>query len=107
VGLAAGAGAAIGELIGYLAGYSGQGLVQDSPAYGRIAPWVNRWGALAIFVFAAIPNPFFDVAGIAAGMFRMPMYKFIPACLAGQTVKMLGFAYAGASSLSWLQRLLP
>ena len=107
VGLAAGAGAAIGELTGYLVGYSGQGLVEDNPVIERVAPWVDRWGALAIFALAALPNPFFDAAGIAAGVFRMPPHKFVPACWAGQTVKMLGFAYAGAGSLTWFQRFVP
>jgi uncharacterized membrane protein YdjX (TVP38/TMEM64 family) len=107
VALAAATGAALGELTGYLAGFSGQGLVEHSAAFGRIAPWVSRWGALAILVFAALPNPFFDVAGVAAGMFKMPLYKFLPACWAGQIVKMLAFAYAGAGSLNWFQNLRP
>jgi membrane protein DedA with SNARE-associated domain len=106
VALAAATGAALGELTGYLAGFSGQGLVENSARYERIAPWVNRYGALAIFFFAALPNPFFDVAGVAAGMLRLPLRKFLPACWAGQTVKMLAFAYAGAGSLAWLQRYL-
>lgn len=107
VGLVAAVGATIGELVGYLAGYSGQGLVEHSAVFERVAPWVNRWGAFAIFFFAALPNPFFDVAGIAAGMFKMPPHKFVPACWAGQTVKMLAFAYAGAGSLTWFQNLHP
>jgi membrane protein YqaA with SNARE-associated domain len=103
VALVAGVGASLGELTGYLAGYSGQGLVETTTAFSRIAPWVDRWGALAIFVFALVPNPFFDVAGIAAGMLKMPLRKFLPALWAGKTLKMLGFAYAGAGSLAWLQ----
>jgi len=106
VGLAAGAGAAIGELVGYLAGFSGQGLVEDSETYQRIVPWVARYGAPAIFVFAALPNPFFDVAGVAAGILKMPLAKFMLACWAGETVKMLAFAYAGAGSLAWLQKYI-
>jgi len=104
VALVAATGAALGELTGYLAGFSGQGLLENSTTYVRIAPWVNRYGALAIFFFAALPNPFFDLAGIAAGMLKMPMRKFLPACWAGQTVKMLAFAFAGAGSVAWLQR---
>jgi uncharacterized membrane protein YdjX (TVP38/TMEM64 family) len=104
VALAAGAGAAIGELVGYLVGFSGQGLVEDTRTYQRIAPWVARYGALAIFTFAALPNPFFDVAGVAAGILKVPVRKFILACWAGETVKMLAFAFAGAGSLAWLQR---
>ena len=104
VGLAAGAGAAVGELVGYLAGFSGQGLVEDSQTFRRIAPWVARYGALAIFCFAAVPNPVFDVAGVAAGLLKVPARKFLVACWAGETLKMLAVAYAGAGSLAWLQR---
>jgi membrane protein YqaA with SNARE-associated domain len=106
VGLVAGVGASLGELTGYLAGYSGQGLVENTAAFARISPWVARWGALAVFVFALVPNPFFDAVGIAAGMLKMPLRKFLPALLAGKALKMLGFAYAGAGSLPWLQNLI-
>jgi len=104
VGVAAGSGAAVGELTGYLAGFSGQGLVENSAAFARISPWVARYGALAIFVLAALPNPFFDVAGVAAGMLKLPLRKFILACWAGELVKMVAFALAGAGSAAWLQR---
>ena len=104
--VAAASGAALGEMTGFIAGYSGQGLVEKTPVFERIFPWVNRFGAWAIFVFAALPNPFFDFAGIAAGMLKLPFRKFFPACWAGQLVKMLAFAYAGASSINWLQKLL-
>ena len=106
VAIAAATGAAIGELTGFFAGCSGQGLVEKSAAFERIYPWVDRFGGLAIFAFAALPNPFFDVAGVAAGMLKLPLHKFLPACWAGQLVKMLLFAYAGASSIDWLQRFL-
>lgn len=103
--LAAATGAALGEMTGFIAGYSGQGLVEKSATYERIYPWVDRFGAWAIFILAALPNPFFDFAGVAAGMLKLPLRKFFPACWAGQVVKMIGFAYAGASSIDWLQRL--
>ena len=33
----------------------------------------DRYGGLTTFVLAAIPNPFFDLAGMAAGALRMPL----------------------------------
>ncbi|NOY99022.1 MAG: VTT domain-containing protein [Chloroflexi bacterium] len=102
VALAAGAGGALGELSGYMAGFSGQAVVERIDLYERITPWVRKYGVFAIVFLSAIPNPFFDLAGIAAGAMNMPLPSFLLACWIGQTAKMLAFAYAGASSLRWL-----
>ena len=102
VGLAAGVGGALGELSGYLAGFSGQAIVERTDIYDRIHPWVEKNGTLAILILAAVPNPFFDLAGVAAGMTKLPVTQFLLACWIGQTIKMTAFAYAGAASLNWL-----
>jgi len=102
VALAAGSGGAFGELSGYLAGFSGQAVVERTDIYERINPWVQKYGGWAILVLSAIPNPFFDVAGVAAGIAKMPLRKFLFACWIGQTIKMALFAYAGLYSLDWL-----
>ncbi len=102
VALAAGTGGAIGELSGYLAGFSGQAVVENTKAYIRVSPWVQKYGAWAILVLAAIPNPFFDLAGIAAGVTKIPIWKFLLFCWIGQIIKMAMFAYAGAYSIDWL-----
>lgn len=102
VALAAGTGGAIGELSGYLAGFSGQAVVENTKVYIRVSPWVQKYGAWAILVLAAIPNPFFDLAGIAAGVTKIPIWKFLFFCWIGQIIKMAMFAYAGAYSIDWL-----
>jgi uncharacterized membrane protein YdjX (TVP38/TMEM64 family) len=102
VALAAGTGGALGEISGYLAGFSGQAVVENSEAYNRILPWVQRYGVWAILTLAAIPNPLFDLAGIAAGVAKIPLWKFLLFCWVGQAVKMAIFAYAGAFSIDWL-----
>ncbi|GER79493.1 MAG: VTT domain-containing protein [Anaerolineales bacterium] len=101
VALAAGAGGALGELSGYLAGFGGGVVVENTAAYARVQPWVQKWGGWAVLLLAALPNPFFDLAGIAAGVSRMPVWKFLLFCWVGQTVKMAAFAYAGNASLNW------
>jgi len=105
VALAAGTGGALGELTGYLAGFGGQAVVERTDLYHRIRPWVQRYGGWTILVFSAIPNPFFDVAGIAAGTTKMPLWQFLLFCTAGQIIKMATFAYAGAYSVTWLSKL--
>ena len=102
VALAAGTGGAIGELTGYLAGFSGQAIVENTQTYNRISPWVQKYGVWAILVLSAIPNPFFDLAGIAAGVAKIPVWKFLLFCWIGQLIKMAMFAYAGAYSIDWL-----
>jgi membrane protein YqaA with SNARE-associated domain len=102
VALCAGAGAAIGELTSYAAGFGGQVVVERMEVYARIVPWMRRYGGPTTFLLAAVPNPFFDLAGIAAGALRMPFVPFLMWCLLGECVKMLVFAYTGAYSIKWL-----
>lgn len=102
VGLAAGLGGTIGELSGYLAGFSGQAIVERMDVYNRVKPWVDRYGGWAILVLSAIPNPFFDIAGIAAGIAKMPLQTFILFSGIGQLIKMTVFALAGHYSVSFL-----
>ncbi len=105
VALVAGAGGALGELSGYLAGFSGQAVVERTDIYERINPWVQKYGVFTILVLSAVPNPFFDVAGVAAGIAKMPIRRFLFTCWIGQTIKMALFAYAGLYSLDWLMNL--
>jgi membrane protein YqaA with SNARE-associated domain len=95
VGLVGGAGQALGELTGYMAGYSGQTLVDGNPTYDRLTHWMQHYGALTIFVLAIIPNPVFDLGGMAAGTLRFPLWKFLVSCTAGKVIKNVIFALAG------------
>jgi membrane protein DedA with SNARE-associated domain len=102
VALAAGAGAAIGELSGYLAGYSGQAIIRRTPIEQQLEGWMKKYGGRTILVLAFIPNPLFDIAGMIAGMLKMPLWKFLLFCWIGKTLKMFLFAYAGSLSIPWL-----
>jgi uncharacterized membrane protein YdjX (TVP38/TMEM64 family) len=99
VAIAAGVGAAVGELTGYLAGYSGQIIVERRDWYDRLVEITRKYGELAILFMAFIPNPLFDLTGMAAGMLKMPVGKFFLWCSLGKILKMLVFSYAGASIL--------
>lgn len=102
VGLISAAGATIGELTGYLAGISGKAVVENREMYARFQRWMQRYGLIALFVLAAIPNPFFDLAGIVAGVSRVPLYQFMLVTWAGKIVKFLIIAYLGAGSMRLL-----
>ena len=108
VGLAGGAGAAIGELTGYLAGYSGQAVlsrVSRQKFYTRLKGWVEKWGFLTIFILSIVPFAF-DLVGIAAGVLRFPVWKFLIASWLGRTILYVGIAWGGALGWDALQRLL-
>ena len=93
VGLVGGIGAAIGEMTGYMVGYSGRGIVERANLYKRLVEWLRRWGTLAIFILSLVPF-FFDLAGIAAGALRFPLWKFILACWLGRTILYVGIVLA-------------
>ena len=107
-GVVSGAGMALGELSGYLAGYGGTAIVdtKDRGLFQRLQDWMSRHGFLTIFTLSAIPNPIFDLAGVAAGMSRFPISRFLLASFLGKSVKGLAIALAGSQSLPWLERLL-
>lgn len=104
VAVAAGAGASIGELSGYLAGFSGQRVAARTPAYERMEGWMKKYGNWAVLVLSFVPNPFFDMAGMVAGALRMDLLRFWLWCLLGKILKMLLFAYSGAGILNFFSR---
>jgi membrane protein YqaA with SNARE-associated domain len=105
IAFSASLGGALGELSGYYVGYLGKkiALVQNMEGYERIAGWMNHYGVWAIFLLALQPILPFDVAGIIAGVARMPLQKFMPALWGGKFIKYAVICYSGAG----LIRLLP
>lgn len=102
VGVVAGAGQTVGELTGYLVGYTGRKVIADHARSQRLAGWMERWGALILFVLALLPNPFFDIAGILAGAARMPLRVYLAAAGAGKILKNLALAYGVGLGIDWL-----
>jgi membrane protein YqaA with SNARE-associated domain len=108
VAVAAGLGASLGELSGYLAGFSGQAVIEKADLYNRLIGWMRHhqnlsYGLIALLAF--IPNPLFDLAGMASGALKIRMWKFLIACSVGKILKMLVFAYAGYYSTDWIINL--
>ena len=97
VAIVAGAGSALGELTGYLAGYGGQAIIENRDWYERVSNWMKKYGDLTIFILAFIHNPLFDLAGMAAGSLKLPVWRFMLVCFLGKILKMMIFAYAGVS----------
>lgn len=106
VGLAAGVGSTLGEMTGYMAGYSGQVLAEHTRAYQRLETWMKRRGSIVILVLSFVPNPLFDLAGAAAGVLRYPLWKFLLFCFLGKTPRNILVALAGAWALDDVLRFL-
>ena len=82
-------------------------MIEDRARYEQLANWTQRYGLWVIFVLSVIPNPLFDLAGIAAGALRIPVFWFLLVCWAGKTVKTTVVALVGktiAEALPFLAR---
>jgi membrane protein YqaA with SNARE-associated domain len=95
VGVLSGVAAGLGEITGYVAGYSGSTLAARSRFYPRVERWVQRWGLVTIFSLAALPSPLIDLAGIAAGTMRISFRRYLVACLAGKILRFTAVAWVG------------
>ena len=105
VAIAAGSGSTLGEVSGYLAGFSGQPVMEKLDRQRKLEYWIKRYGGWAIIFLAFIPNPLFDAAGMIAGALKMPLWRFLIYCWIGKCLKMLAFALGGAALIDlspWL-----
>jgi membrane protein YqaA with SNARE-associated domain len=86
IGVVGAAGGTFGELTGYAVGLSGHYVVKEYRMLRLARAWMRRWGALALFLFALVPLLPMDVAGIAAGMVRYKVWKFLIAVFIGKAI---------------------
>lgn len=80
-------GTSLGELTGYMIGAEGGSIIKK---YKRDTKFKNlrKHSFLWVMIFAFIPFPVFDIAGIWAGSIRMNPLKFLLASMIGKAVKM-------------------
>ncbi len=93
IGMVGSTGATLGETTAYLAGYSGHNVAMKLRWYPRINSLMERYGGATLFVVSAIPTPFFDLAGIAAGALKYPYRKFLLYVFAGKVIRLTIMAY--------------
>lgn len=98
VGIVAGVGSGMGEITGYMVGRGAREL--SHPSLGKHREFIKKYGSLAVFVLAFVPNPFFDVAGLFAGALKIKVWKFLIACILGRTLRYIILAYFGAWALA-------
>jgi uncharacterized membrane protein YdjX (TVP38/TMEM64 family) len=97
VALVASIGGTLGEATGYWVGRGGRAFIarEYQKEYEEAERWMERYGGLAIFLFALVPVLIFDLAGIAAGALRFPFWKFLLFCWAGRVPRSFIEAYSG------------
>ena len=112
VGAAAGLGETIGALTIYMTGYGGGAALASAKhpkiqaVYSRILGWMERRGALVLFIFSAVVNPFFYPIAFTAGATHYSLKKYILICIVGKTIKGITVAAAGYWGLGSILRAL-
>ena len=86
--LIGGLGSAVGEMIGYLAGRTGQEIIK-SRRNGKIISAFQKHPYMLVFLFSVIPWPLFDIIGVLSGVSHLKWYRFLYTCWAGKVIKML------------------
>lgn len=104
VGIIVAAGSAVGELTGYSTGVGGRSVIGNSRIGRILVSLMRRHGTLTVFCVAAVPNPFIDVGGIAAGVAGMTMRRFMTVMFIGKCINYITIAYIASSGFAALQR---
>jgi len=106
IGVVAGTAEALGELTGYLAGLGGRGFLERSRFYPRFRDLLIRRGGIILFLGSVIPNPLFDVMGIAAGSILYPVRKFLLYVFLAKSIQSTMVAYACYWGITWIQDIV-
>ncbi len=106
IGLISGSAEVLGELMGYVAGATGKSIVERRRWYFKVQGWMQRRGAVVLFLASAVPNPFFDIVGVAAGSMGYSLRKFIPVVFVAKSIKSTGVAFACYHGVGFVQRLI-
>lgn len=85
--LIGGIGTAIGELVGYTLGRSGNAIAKIDTS-SRAFRMIYKRPMFMIFLFSLIPLPIFDIVGICAGMAKIHPVSFLLSCSLGKIIKM-------------------
>ena len=103
IGLISASAEALGEMTGYIAGVSGKSLIQRQRLFSRVQGLVQRRGGIILFIGSMVPNPFFDLIGIAAGSVSYPIKKFLIVVFFAKAIKSISIAYACFMGIEWIQ----
>jgi membrane protein DedA with SNARE-associated domain len=119
VGVAGGLGMAAGEITAYVGGMAASIIAREEEikAPGRLQPLIDKitrrvswlmakFGFLTLYALSAIPNFFFEFAGLTAGATRYPFAWFMTAVVSGKITRGLLLAYVGNDVVSRIGDLI-
>ena len=97
VALVASVASTLGEMSGYLLGRYGINtqIKARLKMYSKAERWMKRYGVFAVWLFAAFPLLIFDVLAVAAGAFRLSVWKFLLATWLGRLPRSYIEVYLG------------
>jgi len=114
--IAGASGMTIAESTAYVAGVVAHGVMEERkmPVGGRIGRWMHRtaaridwlmahYGFATLLVLSAVPNVFFEFAGINAGATRMPFQRFLIAVGIGKTIRAIALVIIGGALLDLIE----
>ncbi len=107
VGLVSGIGAALGEMIGYFAGYYGRRLLKEEDKINGFREYVQRRPSMTpvmIWFLAATPIPD-DILIVPLGVARYSWWKMFVPLLIGKTIFLTAIAWAGRLGLVWVESM--
>lgn len=88
-------GASLGEFTGYYAGYYGEKVLAKANIHLYIINIFKKMPDIAVFLFALLPLPLFDILGILSGSQKVNKTRFFLFCFLGKTIKMICYAFLG------------
>lgn len=100
VGIVAALGASLGDMLSYILGRAGKQVVlshTETKWYHWIHDAFSRYAMIVIFLFALIPNPFFDAVGILAGVSEYPPVRYFTVMFTGRLLRNIFLALIGAN----------
>jgi membrane protein YqaA with SNARE-associated domain len=95
VGLISGVGSGLGEAFSYPMGTIGNMLIGESKVVIWLKSLVSKYGGVIIFIGAAIPNPLFDLWGLAAGLTNYSFRKFLIIVLFARIIRSMLVSFLG------------
>lgn len=114
--IAGSAGMTLAESTAYMAGVVGRNAAEERDVQlkgrfgrvmGKIAGWIDwlmaRYGFMTLLILSAIPNPFFEFAGITAGAVRMNFWKFLIAVGIGKTTRVILLVIIGQALIDFFE----
>ena len=107
LGIISGIGGTAGKVIVYIFSFGSGKLIGEEKEYriARLRQLLDKYGALAVFVFTITPSPD-DIVIIPLGLIRYSFFKFLIACLAGKIALSMFIAVFGKTFVNILGLML-